>query len=312
VAAASRHRASLFLNGDWRRTRQIEDDARVSEDGRARIHHLNCGTLCPFGRRLINGDGGLTERARLVCHVLLLELADGLVLVDTGFGTSAATDHRQVGALFRVPFQPQLELGETAATQIRELGFSSSDVRHVVLTHLDIDHAGALPDFPGAEVHVSAREHAVMSAPPLRERLRYALAAPFLAHGPRWTTHDPGGDHWQGFESVQVLSSADTEVLMIPLPGHSLGHTGIAVRDGEGWLLHAGDAFFHRDEMAAAPHCPPGLRAFEASLAADGRARRENQERLRELAARDEAGVRVFCSHDSVQLEQAQALRASA
>ena len=50
------------------------------------IHHLSCGTLCPRGARLVSGEGGLRERARLVCHCLLIEGAEGLVLVDTGFG----------------------------------------------------------------------------------------------------------------------------------------------------------------------------------------------------------------------------------
>ena len=51
-----------------------------------RVHHLNCGTLCPHGRRLLAGEGGLLEPATVVCHCLLIETDDGLVLVDTGFG----------------------------------------------------------------------------------------------------------------------------------------------------------------------------------------------------------------------------------
>lgn len=29
-----------------------------------KIHHLNTGTMCPMGRRLVNGTGGLFQRAR--------------------------------------------------------------------------------------------------------------------------------------------------------------------------------------------------------------------------------------------------------
>ena len=50
------------------------------------IHHLNTGTMCPMGRRLVNGTGSLFQRARLVCHCLLVETDDGLALVDTGIG----------------------------------------------------------------------------------------------------------------------------------------------------------------------------------------------------------------------------------
>ena len=43
----------------------------------ARVHHLNCGTMCPFGRRFINGDGSAFGVGRILCHVLLIEGADG-------------------------------------------------------------------------------------------------------------------------------------------------------------------------------------------------------------------------------------------
>jgi glyoxylase-like metal-dependent hydrolase (beta-lactamase superfamily II) len=38
------------------------------------------------------------------------------------------------------------------------LGYQPQDVRHIVLTHLDLDHVGGLRDFPHAEVHVYAEE----------------------------------------------------------------------------------------------------------------------------------------------------------
>lgn len=51
-----------------------------------RVHHLNCGCMCPVGGALFDGySGGLT--ACLVCHCLLIETdTNGLILVDTGFG----------------------------------------------------------------------------------------------------------------------------------------------------------------------------------------------------------------------------------
>jgi glyoxylase-like metal-dependent hydrolase (beta-lactamase superfamily II) len=43
--------------------------------------------------------------------------------------------------------------------QVEALGYSQSDVRHLLLTYLDRDHAGGIPDFPNAKVHVHRREH---------------------------------------------------------------------------------------------------------------------------------------------------------
>ena len=115
----------------------------------------------PLGGRFIDGEPGRLRPARLVCHCLLLETPGGLVLVDTGFGQRDIADPGPSLGAFRRMIRPVLDLEETAARQVVRLGFAVQDVRHVVLTHLDLDHAGGLPDFPHARVHVLAAEHAV-------------------------------------------------------------------------------------------------------------------------------------------------------
>ena len=111
-----------------------------------RIHHLNVGTLCPRGARWVNGTGGPFQRARLVCHALLLETEDGLVLVETGLGTRDIADPARLGKSWVRLVTPKLDPSETAIARVRALGFAPSDVRHIVLTHLDLDHAGGLED----------------------------------------------------------------------------------------------------------------------------------------------------------------------
>lgn len=259
--------------------------------------------MCPNSARLFNGRGGWLEPGRIVCHCLLIETDQELLLVDTGFGTEDMRNPRQLGRLFAV-MGVKVELAKTALAQVEALGFAAADVRHVVTTHLDPDHSGGLPDFPQAEVHVFAPELETALHPPLRERVRYVGA--HWQHGPRWAKHEVEGDEWFGFESVRILPGLDTEVLLVPLAGHSRGHTGIAVRTGDTWLLHCGDAYFHGD-LANPPACPPGLRAFQRMTAADNRLRIANRERLRELAVRRRGEVELLCSHDPDELERSQA-----
>ncbi len=272
-----------------------------------RVHHLNCGSLCPHGRRLINGDGGLFERALSICHCLLLESDDGLVLVETGFGLEDARNPAQLGAAFRALMAPRPKQGTTAVRQIEALGFSASDVRHIAVTHLDLDHAGGLPDFPDAEVHVLEPELDAGLNPRWNEGLRY-IGGAHWRHNPRWVSHPAGGgDEWNGFESVRILPGLDLEVLLIPLFGHSRGHTGVAINTREGWLLHCGDAYFHHCQVETPPSCPPMLRAFQRLMASDNEARLTNLERLRELASRHGDEVTLICAHDPHDLELAQA-----
>jgi glyoxylase-like metal-dependent hydrolase (beta-lactamase superfamily II) len=116
------------------------------------------------------------------------------------------------------------------------------------------------------------------------------------------------GDEWLGFESVRVLTVGDGEILLIPLQGHSLGHSGVAVPRDRGWLLHCGDAYFNQAEVKSPPSCPQGLRVFQNLVQADGKSRRQNQERLRELLARRAGEVELICSHDPTELERARAV----
>jgi glyoxylase-like metal-dependent hydrolase (beta-lactamase superfamily II) len=276
-----------------------------------RVHHLNCGSFCPHGRRLVNGEGGLLERASIVCHCLAIESGDGIVLVDTGFGMEDARNPAQLGTAFRLLMNPRPKAETTALKQLEALDFSAGDVKQIVITHLDLDHAGGLPDFPNAEVHLLSAELAAGLKPKIDERLRY-IGGAHWKHNPHWVEHGAGGDEWFGFESVRILPGLDTEVLLVPLLGHSRGHTGVAIRDGKGWLLHCGDAYFNNGEMATPPSCPPMLRFFQNMTGSDGKARKANQERLRELKRGHGDEVTLFCSHDPRELELAQARVAGA
>ena len=90
--------------------------------------------------------------------------------------------------------------------------------------------------------------------------------------------------------------------------GHSRGHSVVAIReddaDGERWILHCGDTYFHRGAMERPPTTPPGFRAFENLVNLDRKQRLANQERLRELFARTGERLQPFCSHDPVEFER--------
>lgn len=262
-----------------------------------KVHHINCGTLCPVGRRLIEGRGGLLARARMVCHCLLIETAEGLVLVDTGLGTDDVLHMRsRFSWWWPLMTGPRRDIEETALRQIQRRGFKADDVRHIVLTHLDLDHAGGLADFPRAKVHVYLPEHdAAMHRRTRTERRRYVSAQ--WAHQPDWVLHRFRGERWMGFDSVQTV--VGEEIALIPLIGHTVGHCGVAVRAGDRWILHAGDAFFHHAEIESPPSCPLGLRIFQRMMAMLERIRLQNQHRLREVA-REHRDIDVICSHSAV------------
>ncbi|WP_280296015.1 MBL fold metallo-hydrolase [Nocardia abscessus] len=146
------------------------------------VHHLNCGSV----RQIEATYDGLAP-AHAVNHCLLVETAsDGLVLVETGIGLDDVRDPAgTLGADWVAMSQPVLSEDETAVRQVQRLGYDPADVRHVILTHLDVDHCGGLPDFPHARVHVLAAELAAARA----EAPRFGYRSAPRGHHPPWVTN---------------------------------------------------------------------------------------------------------------------------
>ena len=274
-----------------------------------RIHHLSCGTFCPRMQRWLQGSGGLFAPAEMPCHCLLVETeSSGLVLVDTGLGLQDVRNPVERIGASRYVMKPILEESNTAARQVEALGFSRQDVRHIVLTHLDFDHAGGLGDFPGARVHLLADEKNAALDPRTRlERSRYRDYQ--WDHDPIWCPYEPTGEPWRGFEAVRALEALPPEILMLPLPGHTRGHAGVAIDVGGDWLIHAGDAYFHRGEMEQPQRCPGGMRLYQKMIAVDSKQRLANLERLRQLRYEHD-DVQVFCAHDPDELRALQSVPA--
>jgi glyoxylase-like metal-dependent hydrolase (beta-lactamase superfamily II) len=275
-----------------------------------RVHYLKCGTDCPFGGALFDGFSkgffGL-----IPCAAQLIETNEGLVLIDTGYGTEDVHHpHPRLSKCFRALLNIRFRMNETALKQIEAMGYSARDVRHIVLTHLDFDHAGGIEDFPNARVHVmeAERDAAEHKRRGFIAKRRYRPAQWDQVRD--WRTYGGvGGDRWFGFEAVRSLDGLPPEILMVPLPGHTLGHAGVAIDIGHGWVLNAGDAYFYRRELDAdRRRCTPGLRFYQRLMDMDRGLRFGNQQRLRAL--KDEHGhdVTIFCSHDALELEGMQKL----
>jgi glyoxylase-like metal-dependent hydrolase (beta-lactamase superfamily II) len=249
-----------------------------------RVHHLNCGTM--------NMPG-----APLVCHVLLVETDNGLVLVDSGFGSEDCADPaRRLGAI-RHFTRPVLRHEETAAHQIRRLGFDPNDVRHIVITHFDLDHIGGIADFPDAQIHVTVAEALGAMKPPSRfEKLRYRR--PQWAHGPKIVEHDADGERWRGFAAAKELDEIAPGIVLISLPGHTRGHAAVAVDAGHRWVLHCGDAFYHYGTLDRQERVPGVLKAQESFIAFDRKQVRDNHVRLAELYRRAEPDLLIVNAHD--------------
>lgn len=242
------------------------------------VYHLNCGIL------------HAPPNPQAACHCLLIECDGRLTLIDTGIGLQdIARPQERIGqpAIDAAGFQFHESL--TAVRQIEQLGFQTSDVTDIVLTHADPDHAGGLADFPAATVHLSAEEFARLES----GHWRYSPIQ--FDHQPRWATNAQSAEHWFSLESRQILNRGELDVRMIPLFGHTLGHCGVATRHGNRWLLHVGDAYYLRVELSTDDHPVSQLAAMRAD---DDEQRRRSLAQLRRLWQEHSAEIELFGYHD--------------
>jgi glyoxylase-like metal-dependent hydrolase (beta-lactamase superfamily II) len=262
-----------------------------------KVHHLDCACI----------QGLSIHGQPLACHCLLIETpASGLVLVDTGLGAQDLVDPLpRFGFEFTHLYaRPKRDPSLAAIEQIRKLGFDPRELRHIVLTHMDLDHVGGLVDFPQATVHLHATElKAAMERKGFKARRRYR--PPFWAHKPAFQTYSEEGEPWFGFEAVRSLKGLPEEILLIPLFGHTLGHCGVAVEAGESWLLHAGDAYFDPREIDGDKRrCAFQVGLFQEIVQTKRAWRYHNQARLRRLR-KERPEIGIFSAHNPFEFPRA-------
>jgi glyoxylase-like metal-dependent hydrolase (beta-lactamase superfamily II) len=205
----------------------------------------------------------------------LIRHPDGDVLVDGGNPLAAARDaHAHWGALAD---QFEVHMGEDqhCATQLDRLGIPPGSIRHIVQTHLHMDHTGALGHFPDAEVIVHARE------------LETALAAESSAWGYVRADYDRPELRWRPTDGELDLYG-DGAVRLLETPGHSAGHMSLLLSLPQtGSVLLTADATDNRRQWDGRDH-------VRALFSREDAAR--SLERLRSVAA--DTGALVVFGHD--------------
>lgn len=215
------------------------------------MHILNCVSMSPwFPRWQLGGT------------CLLVDTDKGAVLVDTGLGLHDYSDPSAMVRFFRADFGIENDPENTALRQVMHLGYSPDSITHIIMTHLHFDHAGGIPDFPQAKVHVHQRELQAMLHPSSLIELAYDRAD-FL-HDPSWITYDEPDTTWLDFDAIRLPFCP--EMYLIPLFGHTKGHCGVAIRSGSGWVFNCADALPTNAQfdllpqwlsrMAIGPHVP--------------------------------------------------------
>jgi glyoxylase-like metal-dependent hydrolase (beta-lactamase superfamily II) len=241
------------------------------------IHHLNCVKIVsPFNDNVCG-------------HCLLLKENDTLVLIDTGIGLlDTLNPIERLGQQLIDMVGYRFDVNQPAVRQIENLGLDPGNVTDCIVSHLDNDHIGGLADFPKATVHISVEELDNFSS----DNPRY-LKLP-LAHNPIIKTYGKQDVEWFGFEARKIVADIETEMFLVPLFGHTLGHCGVALKTGNKWLFYVGDAYYLRVELTDEQHPVNELAKMRAD---DNNLRISTLNRIRKLV-KDHPEIEIFGYHD--------------
>lgn len=241
------------------------------------IFHFNCVTIVSP----INDN---------VCgHCLLLKENDKLILVDTGIGLlDVLNPIERIGQQLIDIVGYSFDEKQTAVRQIENLGLDPEKVTDCIISHLDNDHVGGLADFSNATVHLSAEELDNFNS----DNPRY-LKLP-LAHNPTIRTYAKSDLEWFGFEARKIIADIETDIFLIPLFGHTLGHCGIALKKYNKWLFYVADVYYMRIELNDINHPVNEL----AKMRADNNDLRiATVDKIRKLL-KDHPEIEIFGYHD--------------
>jgi glyoxylase-like metal-dependent hydrolase (beta-lactamase superfamily II) len=193
----------------------------------------------------------------------------GPLLVDTGFHASVAVDPKKNLGLLNAAFfkDIRMEQSQAVAHQLRARGIEPKDVKLVVMTHLHVDHASAISDFPAATFLVSSAEWEAASEPrgDLRGYVRRQFDHAFDFRLVDFDSSD--AESFAGFgRSFDVLG--DGSVRLVSTPGHTLGHLSVVLRLRDREALIAGDAIYTSRTLkeSALPHRVADEHLFRRSL----------------------------------------------
>ncbi len=233
--------------------RSIESKWHYRRLAMVKLHIFKSGSIW-VAAELIKGGGGW-KKIELPVLCFLLEHPLALTMFDTGF--LGGRLHRLLKlfpwCLYRSMFDIEIASGDRIDKLWKDVGWSVTDVKLVVLSHFHFDHTAGLSGFPRAVFLY--RKCAYERLASLRgwkacrkgyipallpsdfiPRSRYFEGAVKVRLEPEYAPFDYA---WDVFE--------DRTVLAVPLPGHAAGHVGLFINTEDTVYFLVGDACFTCD-----------------------------------------------------------------
>ena len=206
----------------------------------------------------------------------LIEHPKGLVLFDSGCNPKILDDPIAYWGPIAANMPFQWTKSETLDKQIERVGYKTSDVKYVVLSHGHLDHAGGLAYFPKAKFIAGAGELRYAYWPDLDRRWAFILEDFLPTRGFQWIELGQDQDLF-----------GDGAVTFLYTPGHTPGECSILVNLPNRRVLVTGDTVHTRASLENEISMPLSVNHMQAMA---------SLKRIK--AMRDLGGAQIWITHD--------------
>jgi N-acyl homoserine lactone hydrolase len=221
---------------------------------------LPTGT-CRLSESRVRRGGSTDKEVEIPLPMFAIDTDDGWVVFETGCDPDVMVDPERTWGRLASAFRIDMTDEDHPLSRLESVGVRAEDVRHVVVSHLHMDHAGGLRFFPHSRIHVQRREY------------RWALQPDSIG---------AAGFLRSDFDHATLtyeLHEGDSQIVpgvhVALTDGHTPGHQSLIVDLPSGRHVVTGDAAYDRRQLDrrvpppvttddfAAVHSLARVRAFE-------------------------------------------------
>jgi glyoxylase-like metal-dependent hydrolase (beta-lactamase superfamily II) len=206
------------------------DPERLPE---VKLSILNTGKM-PSREAFAYRGGRWSQQYENGMAAILVRHPQAMFLIDTGFGSRVDQHWQTIPALLRLLSSYVKE--QPAAAQLQQYGIALDRIKFAIITHSHWDHISGLEDFPGIKVWMPQSELSF-----IRDRRMPGLIDQMIDRL-NVQTFDFNDGPYENFEHSLDLFG-DGSVVLVPLPGHTDGSTGVFVN------LHSGKRFLFTGDL---------------------------------------------------------------
>ncbi len=200
-----------------------------------KLYFFECGVLrCDKSLITMGRDAG--KIIDIPVPFFLIQHPKANILYDTGNAIEVARDkHKHWGDVVKA-YDPIMTEDQYVVNQLKKIGINPEDINYVILSHLHLDHAGGVGDFPNAKYVVQRRELEWAYVPDFYQKLAYIR--PDFDKPVNWYLLD-------GYNDDKFDLLGDGKIQIWFTPGHTPGHQALWVElENSGPFLLTGDSCY--------------------------------------------------------------------